>query len=187
VVYSLFPLALIAIAGGDMFAVVFGHRWAEAGVYAQILAPWTFFWFLSSPLSTLFSVLENQEFSLKLNVVIFTTRFLSLATGGILRDARLAIILFSATGVLVYGYYTFAVLRASGVAIGRMTRFLGARIVEMLPAGAVAVLLKSVGAGTWVICLAASALLAVPAVRNLRKDEALVGLIQSVLPSRRRV
>jgi O-antigen/teichoic acid export membrane protein len=186
VAYSLFPLALIAIAGGEMFAAIFGSRWAEAGVYAQILAPWTFFWFLSSPLSSLFSVLENQEFSLKLNVVIFASRFLSLAAGGILRDARLALILFSATGVLVYAYYTFAVLRASEVEVGRLTRFLGARLAELLPAAAAVIVLKSFGVGIWVVCLAAVALLAIPAVRTLRKDEVVVGLIRSVLPTRGR-
>ena len=61
VAFSLFPLLVIAIAGEDLFVIAFGEPWAEAGVYSQILSIWTFFWFISSPMSQLFNVLEKQE------------------------------------------------------------------------------------------------------------------------------
>ena len=49
---SIFSMLLVAVAGGDLFSVVFGEVWTEAGVYAQILSIWGIFWFISSPLST---------------------------------------------------------------------------------------------------------------------------------------
>jgi O-antigen/teichoic acid export membrane protein len=111
------PTVVLGIVASDLFRFAFGARWVEAGVYTQILSPWTLFWFVSSPLSSLFSVLERQEFGLKLNVRIFGTRFLSLAAGGLTGDARVALMLFAGSGVFVYGYFSFAILAAAGVPV----------------------------------------------------------------------
>ena len=40
VVFSLLPMLMLTIYGRDIFAFVFGERWAEAGVYAQFLGAW---------------------------------------------------------------------------------------------------------------------------------------------------
>ncbi|MCX6248579.1 MAG: oligosaccharide flippase family protein [Bacteroidetes bacterium] len=41
------PMLVILLAGGPwLFAFIFGAAWREAGVYAQILAPWMFFDFI---------------------------------------------------------------------------------------------------------------------------------------------
>jgi len=45
---SFFPLMVLSLIGRDLFTVVFGRQWAEAGVYSQVLAPWALVWFLSS-------------------------------------------------------------------------------------------------------------------------------------------
>ncbi len=61
VMVGLFPMLMLTIIGRDLYVVIFGQNWAEAGVYTQILGVWAFFWFISSPMSTLFSILEKQE------------------------------------------------------------------------------------------------------------------------------
>ncbi len=43
--------AIIMIGGPAIFSFVFGKEWYEAGVYAQILAPWIFLDFIKAPLS----------------------------------------------------------------------------------------------------------------------------------------
>lgn len=115
VALGLFPLLMLCIIGQDLFLVVFGHNWSEAGIYTQILAPWAFFTFASSPLSTLFLVFERQHFALLMHSAIFFTRFISLYIGGILGNVYIALGLFSLTGVLVYGGLAYWNMRLAGI------------------------------------------------------------------------
>jgi O-antigen/teichoic acid export membrane protein len=142
VIWGQFPLLLMMVVGKDVFAVVLGAKWAEAGVYTQILSWWMFFWFISSPMSNLFRLLEKQEFSLYINIAIFVTRFLSLGLGGYLGDPRLALMLFSGSGVLLYGYLSLAVVIYSGVEKKKVFNILMKSILIFLPFGVFFVLLK---------------------------------------------
>ncbi|MHB1295972.1 MAG: lipopolysaccharide biosynthesis protein [Anaerolineae bacterium] len=108
-----YPVLTLAITGQSIFRVVFGPDWAEAGVYTQILAPWVLLWFISSPLSTVYSVLERQGSFLRLNVAILAARLLSLVLGGVLGSARLGLALFSLSGVITYGYMVLSAVRLS--------------------------------------------------------------------------
>lgn len=98
------PTFILSMVGTELFSVVFGARWAEAGRYTQILAPWLFFWFISSPLSTLFLVYERQGAALSVHFIIFITRFISLYIGGVYQNIYLALGLFSATGIAAYAF-----------------------------------------------------------------------------------
>jgi len=122
--------------------VVFGNQWAEAGTYTQILSIWTFFWFVSSPLSTLYYVLEKQDFFLKLNVAIIVTRAVSLGIGGYLGSARLALALFAASGIVVYGYLGLFIVAASGVPWKRIFTILGFYFLLFVPAGVILIALN---------------------------------------------
>jgi O-antigen/teichoic acid export membrane protein len=175
---SVVPLVVLGLVGREAFAFVFGPRWAEAGLYAQILAPWTFFWFLSSPLSTLFAVLERQEFGLKLNLAIFATRLASLMVGGRSHNPRLALVLFSVSGVVVYGYYSFAIIEASGVDRRAVTRFLLIRLVELVPAVVILLGMKFAGAPAWAVLFASGITLVGYGIRILRNDPGLSGLLR---------
>jgi lipopolysaccharide exporter len=112
---GLFPAVLLTMTAKVLFTFVLGEPWAEAGVYAQMLGFWLIFRFVSSPLSTLFSVLEKQRAGLALNSVLFLTRLISLAIGGILGSARLAILLFALSGAVVYGGLALWITRLAGV------------------------------------------------------------------------
>jgi len=140
--YGLFPMLILAIIGRDLFTVVFGSQWAEAGTYTQILSIWTFFWFVSSPLSTLYYVLEKQDFFLKLNVAIIVTRAVSLGIGGYLGSARLALALFAASGIVVYGYLGLFIVAASGVPWKRIFTILGFHFLLFVPTGIVLIALN---------------------------------------------
>lgn len=115
VAIGLFPMLLLCLVGQDLFSVVFGHKWAEAGLYTQILAPWMFFVFISSPLSTLFSVFERQGSALIVHSTIFLTRLVSLYIGGVLGNVYIALGLFSVTGVFVYGGLSIWNMKLAGV------------------------------------------------------------------------
>ncbi len=58
---SLPIFVIIYIFAVDIFTVVFGEHWKLAGEVASTLSPWLFLNFLTSPLSTIFIVLNRQE------------------------------------------------------------------------------------------------------------------------------
>jgi len=113
--FGIFPLLVIMIAGKEIFFVIFGSQWETAGLYAQILAPWIMFQFISSPMSTLFSVLEMQGTGLFFNSILLMTRIASLAIGGLLNSVLIALILFSFTGAILYLGLCMLILKKSGV------------------------------------------------------------------------
>ena len=137
---SLLPILILTIISRDLFIIVFGPDWAEAGLYLQILSVWAFFWFISGPFSTLFAVLERQELQLKWNILTFTTRFVSLVIGGLMQDARLAIILFSFTGVLIYGYKVYINLFLSKVSFQETGSILLKPLLKFLPVGLILII-----------------------------------------------
>jgi O-antigen/teichoic acid export membrane protein len=52
---------LIFVAAPEGFALVFGEKWRTAGTYARILSPWLFFNFVSSSLSQLPLLVDEQR------------------------------------------------------------------------------------------------------------------------------
>ncbi len=109
------PSLILTLAGQELFSVVFGLNWSEAGRYAQILGPWLFFLFIASPLSALFIALERQDLALIVHLSIFLTRLFALLVGGLLNNIDLTLWLWTGTGVLVYGGMAFWALNLAGV------------------------------------------------------------------------
>ena len=112
---GLLPTLVLTIAGREIFIVVLGAQWAEAGVYVQILGVWAFVWFLSSPTSIIMSIAEQQEKALFFNTINLLTRIASLLVGGLLGQPRLALMLFSLSGVITYGWLLILVGQIAGV------------------------------------------------------------------------
>ncbi|HHV34617.1 MAG TPA: oligosaccharide flippase family protein [Syntrophomonadaceae bacterium] len=115
VVIGIFPVLTVTIVGPELFAVIFGDVWVEAGLYAQILSIWAFVWFISSPLSTIWIVLEKQEFGIRVTLLNFITRIISLVLGGISGSPVVALLLFAMSGFFVYGYLNVKLMVLSGV------------------------------------------------------------------------
>jgi lipopolysaccharide exporter len=115
VTFGLFPMLFLTFTGEYFYSLIFGNDWAIAGIYTQILSLWAFFWFISSPMAVLFSVLEKQEFGLFINILLLVTRFAALMIGGVLGDPKLALALFAASGVMVYGYQIISIMRCAEV------------------------------------------------------------------------
>lgn len=55
------PLLLMAVHGQTLFAMIFGARWAEAGLYTTTLALVYLIQYVCRPIETLFDVLELQR------------------------------------------------------------------------------------------------------------------------------
>lgn len=114
---GLYPILTITILGPEFFSVFFGDIWYEAGVYAQILGLWSFVWFLTSPIGSIITVLEKLEFRFLFNCINLLSRFLSLFIGALFGGPIIALLLFSLSGIIVYGFLNIKILKFSGVKI----------------------------------------------------------------------
>ena len=142
-------MLFLSLAGQDLFSLVFGAEWADAGIYIQILSIWAFCWFITSPLSTLTLVLSKQRFFLGWNIVNFATRFLSLWIGGKSGSPVLALALFAVSGIIIYGFLTFYLLQKAGVPIRNTLAILGKGVLSFLPIAAIMLLLILLDAPLW--------------------------------------
>lgn len=111
----LFPMILLLFIGKDIFIVIFGAQWAEAGIFIQILSMWAIVWFISSPMSMLVPIFEKQRWSLVYNFSNFLTRIISIIIGGLFGIVLVALTLFSISGIIVYGYLCLKMFEFSNV------------------------------------------------------------------------
>jgi O-antigen/teichoic acid export membrane protein len=102
------PVILFILIGPELFSVVFGARWAEAGNYVRFLSLWVGIRFISSPFSNLFSILEKQHITIILTILELIFPLGAIIIGSQTGNALITIILFSTAGFIVnavtYGY-----------------------------------------------------------------------------------
>jgi O-antigen/teichoic acid export membrane protein len=109
---GLFPAAVLMVLGPEIFGLLLGAKWIEAGVYTSILAPWLVVMLVYSPMTVLFVVFEKQRKFLVFNLLLFATSGASLLTAGFLfESARWAIAGLSVTSSLVCLAAIVSVLR----------------------------------------------------------------------------
>lgn len=117
VALMMIPAILLTLVGQDFFVVILGKEWAEAGRYVQILGVWTIVWFISSPLSTMFSVLERQGSAVAVHVAILLSRAAALIIGWRAQSIDLTLLLFTGSGIAIYGGMLVWIMRLSGVSL----------------------------------------------------------------------
>ena len=105
----------LAILGSDIFFVIFGKEWVEAGVYVQILTLFMFSKFITIPASYLMLVYEKQEFSVYLNIATAFVSMISLVIGGYFSNIYIALGLYSFFNSLVILIYGFGLMRYAGL------------------------------------------------------------------------
>ncbi|MBZ5570907.1 MAG: lipopolysaccharide biosynthesis protein [Acidobacteriia bacterium] len=133
----LFPTLLLTLVGKDVFVLIFGQRWGEAGVYTQILSIYVLFWFMAVPLGITLNVLEKQAVELRIIVMVLLARIAALIVGGSTGSARITLGLFAIAGVAMYGYYCLVVFRHCGISYQRIGRLLAGELRLFVPAGMV--------------------------------------------------
>ena len=113
---GILPFSIITVFGDYLFAFVFGSSWITAGEYAQVLAIWILFVFITSPLTNLFSTLEKQKEGLYFNIAIFLSRIIVLLIGGlILQNAYYTILIYGIVGAIFWMFWGFYLLSIVGV------------------------------------------------------------------------
>lgn len=183
VTIGMFPFLILMVIGKDFFVVIFGNSWAEAGVFAQILSIWIVFMFVSSPMSTLFRLLEMQKFSLKINIVIFVTRIVSLVIGGLLENPRIALLLFAGSGAIIYGYLILISLKSAGVQLIKMLRVVLVNIIRYIPAGISLFIFASIDMNSWLLVGLATIMIIVYYLLLIKSDAKVYEFLISTLRS----
>jgi lipopolysaccharide exporter len=165
---ALVPCLVLMLTGQELFGFVFGSQWREAGLYAQILAPWAVMWFTSSPLSVVYIALEQQEKEALIQSIILGSRAAALALGGWWGSPLAAIALFSASGLLAYGYLLTVIFRSAAVDLRTAWRstLAAARVALLFVAPLAAALI--IGAPTYAVLALAVITVAVHGALGLR-------------------
>ncbi|XWE63473.1 oligosaccharide flippase family protein [Sporomusa sphaeroides] len=107
------PASGLFFFGPDLFALIFGIGWEEAGIYAQAMSIYLWMQFIFSPLARVFFALERQELYQRLEWIRLGLVLLGTYGGGVFFSSRGAIISFSiamAISYLLVGILAFHII-----------------------------------------------------------------------------
>lgn len=62
------PVLVLFLCGPELFSFIFGPKWYEAGVYAQIISIMIYFHFIILPFGRILEIFERQREGLMLNI-----------------------------------------------------------------------------------------------------------------------
>ncbi len=113
---GLLPFVLLAWLGPWLFEGIFSEEYALSGKILQILTPWLFVVFLTSPLSFLPELFFRQKKAMIIDLVYLVLRFFALATGIYFKNLWLAVWLFSGVSTLVVLYNLWWYIKISRLA-----------------------------------------------------------------------
>ena len=109
------PSLIFMFLSPDLFSIAFGEQWVKAGELARWMTPWLFMVFISSPLMTLFEVLEHQKSGMVFQGVLLFVRISSISIGAWQDDFLLAILLFSLSSATCLGGFVIWVVLSADV------------------------------------------------------------------------
>ncbi len=134
------PFLLITIVAPDLFALVFGAGWWVAGEYVRWMSIWLLFVFISSPLSTMYAVMERQREGLIVNIVMFSSRLIVLVIGGIKGDALFTIAIFGITGAVLWVVNCIYIQHLAGVSPIKLVKVIIQQVGYGVPYAALPIL-----------------------------------------------
>ena len=120
--FAIILLLPAGIVAPELFQMVFGGKWTQAGHFALLLTPWLVLVLTGAPLSNVTLVLHRQRAELVFQIVLFTARVGSLWIGAKYFDAERAIMLFavaSAVAWLAYHVWVFQLVKLPVLLIAR--------------------------------------------------------------------
>lgn len=113
-----FPIfVLVSLWGPDIFPLIFGAKWLEAGLFARYLSPWLLLGFISSPLSTFVLAKGYQDTAMWITLYETALRISALVLGGFMGLPMLAVGLYSLVGIIISGVYIFWIYHLAGSSV----------------------------------------------------------------------
>lgn len=108
------PTLVMAISAPEIFALVFGPKWQEAGVFAQWLAPWLYLVLITSPLTMVFTVLGRQGTALIFELASLFGRAAAIIAGAYIGDVLTAVALLAGVSIISRASMLICLIRISG-------------------------------------------------------------------------
>jgi len=71
IMIGLFPYLLVLLKGKQIYSLILGQTWSQAGLIAQIIVTWVFFSIISIPAISLISVLRLEKFFSRYQIIFF--------------------------------------------------------------------------------------------------------------------
>jgi O-antigen/teichoic acid export membrane protein len=105
------PFGTVAIAGPEIFGIVFGEEWQSSGIYGQWIAPWLLCVLVSRPTAATIPVLNLQRFMLIHEVIFLSLKLLALYVGISQNDPLISVIGLSITNIVGYTFIAIYVLK----------------------------------------------------------------------------
>ena len=96
------PFLFLGLYGKPLFIFIFGKEWATAGQFVQIMSPWFFLIFITSPAHVIYEVCQKQNIKLILNIIMAVFKFSALFAGYKLsHEPYLPLILFVSVAIIL--------------------------------------------------------------------------------------
>ncbi|MGC5324935.1 oligosaccharide flippase family protein [Brevibacillus sp. SYSU BS000544] len=112
------PLTILFIFAEDLFVLVFGESWLEAGVIVKIMIPFFIVRFIFSCQSTLLMVKRRMDYEVKFNAVFMVSQVLSLVLGLFLfQEYIYAFSLMACSGFVIYLVNIIMLFRIAGISV----------------------------------------------------------------------
>jgi O-antigen/teichoic acid export membrane protein len=131
---GILPIALLIIVAPDLFGIVFGANWVDAGSYLRWLSPWLAAQFVISPFTMLFVVLEKQQMGLTMQSTLFAVRLVSIFIGAVLDSVEVCLALFGTLSAVVYLVFGALVVSKAGANVRHLS---AAAVRELLVAAGI--------------------------------------------------
>ncbi|MCP4745136.1 MAG: oligosaccharide flippase family protein [Desulfobacteraceae bacterium] len=122
--FSLPTFFFIACLSPWLFKVAFGNQWEQAGVFTQLLAPWLLFSFITTPLSILVSVVQEQKKEFFFQIAYLACFLCSMIIGRMAGEAKMALGVLGVFGGTLLIVKTFWMLSISGIRFLKFFRFM---------------------------------------------------------------
>jgi O-antigen/teichoic acid export membrane protein len=119
------PTLILFFYGENLFSIIFGPKWAEAGKISEYLCILTFIMFISSPTSSAMVVLKKQKILLWVNIAAFIYRPLAFYLGYVYKNFMTGIILFVIFEIIqisIYNYLLYHSARNSDLKIVQLSK-----------------------------------------------------------------
>jgi len=107
-------MMVLVIIGPELFSLVFGHQWLGAGEMARWMAPWVYIVFITSPLSTLFSVLGKEKIGMWFQVALALSRFFAIIAGYTYGGLLETVMVFSGVSVAFWISFLIWIFKITG-------------------------------------------------------------------------
>lgn len=115
---AIIPFSTLFFFAPTLFSFFFGNNWSEAGKFMQVLTPFYFLQFITSPLSSIFLILEKQEINFGWQAALALSTVTAVVVGGMNDSVYLALISYSVTYAFLYLinlYLTFSLAKRTTI------------------------------------------------------------------------